>query len=405
MQTDMKQFIISGFIISILILAGCKNEHENHQTTSDSYYTCPMHPSVVSSTPGACPVCNMSLIKVEKKENKHEGMQGNYITIDKHKQMLAGIEIDTVRLRNITSATTIIGTVAIDEEQVKTVSSRAKGRIDKLFVKNTGVYLKSGSPLYSIYSEQLQADEKEFLSLLQKTKTPSATSKLPNEFLGAAKNKLLLWGLTEKQILELETSGKASPLITFYSHEAGYVSEVKITEGVYVEEGSTLLKITSLNQVWVEAQLYSNEISGIGENKTFQVFSESNPEKVYEGTLVYNNPIIEEGKRVHLLKIRINNSRGKLIPGTLVSVIPEKSLSNVLAVPKSSVLLEKMKTVWVLTHENTFEQRMVKTGAENKYWIEILSGLKQGDIVVTEGAYLISSEFILKSGAGQRHEH
>ncbi|MBK6355015.1 MAG: hypothetical protein IPF46_16890 [Saprospiraceae bacterium] len=89
----------------------------------------------------------------------------------------------------------------------------------------------------------------------------------------------------------------------------------------------------------------------------------------------------------------------------MVSVIPEKSIANVLAVPKSAVLLEKMKTVWVLAHANTFEQRMVETGTENKYWIEISLGLKQGDIVVTEGAYLISSEFILKSGAGQRHDH
>ena len=64
-----------------------------------------------------------------------------------------------------------------------------------------------------------------------------------------------------------------------------------------------------------------------------------------------------------------------------------------------------MKTVWVLVHENTFEQRMVETGAENKYWIEIKSGLKKGDVIVKQGAYLISSEFILKSGAGQRHDH
>jgi Cu(I)/Ag(I) efflux system membrane fusion protein len=128
-------------------------------------------------------------------------------------------------------------------------------------------------------------------------------------------------------------------------------------------------------------------------------------EKVYKGTLVYNNPIVEDGKRVQLLRIRLSNLDGKLIPGTLVSVIPEESLTNLLAVPKSAVLLEKMKTVWVLAHDNTFEQRMVETGTENKFWIEIVSGLKEGETVVTEGAYLISSEFILKSGAGQRHEH
>lgn len=401
----MRKLIYITILFSIFILAACKNGHENHETLSDSYYTCPMHPSIVSSTLGACPVCNMSLIKVEKKENIQIGQQGNFITIDKRQQELAGIKTDTVRVRNISSASSIIGTVAIDEEQVKTISSRVKGRIDRLFIKTTGAYVKSGSPIYSIYSEQLQSEEKEYLSLLQKSKTVSTTTKLTNELVSAAKNKLLLWGLNEKQISELESSGKSSPIITFYSSEAGYVTEVNITEGMYVDEGSSLIKITSLNQVWVEAQLYSNEISGIAENKTFQVLSENNPEETYKGTLVYSNPIVEEGKRVHLLKIRVNNSSGKLIPGTLVSVIPEKSIANVLAVPKSAVLLEKMKTVWVLAHDNTFEQRMVETGAENKFWIEITSGLKQGDIVVTEGAYLISSEFILKSGAGQRHEH
>lgn len=401
----MRKFIYSTILISIFILAACKNGHENHEATSDSYYTCPMHPSVVSSTPGACPVCNMSLIKVEKKENKHAGQQGNFITIDNRQQELAGIKTDTVRVRNISSASSIIGTVAIDEEQVKTISSRVKGRIDRLFIKTTGAYVKSGSPIYSIYSEQLQSEEKEYLSLLQKSKTVSTTTKLTNELVSAAKNKLFLWGLNEKQISALEASGKSSPIITFYSSEAGYVTEVNISEGMYVEEGSPLIKITSLNQVWVEAQLYSNEISGIAESKNFQIFSESNPEEIYNGILVYSNPIVEEGKRIHLLKIRVNNSGAKLIPGTLVSVIPEKSIANVLAVPKSAVLLEKMKTVWVLAHENTFEQRMVETGTENKYWIEIKSGLKQGDVVVTEGAYLISSEFILKSGAGQRHEH
>jgi Cu(I)/Ag(I) efflux system membrane fusion protein len=114
---------------------------------------------------------------------------------------------------------------------------------------------------------------------------------------------------------------------------------------------------------------------------------------------------MEDGRRIYLLKIRVDNSGGKLIPGTLVSVIPEKSSANVIAVPKSAVLLEKMKAVWILAHDNTFEQRMVETGAENQYWIEIKSGLKQGEIIATEGAYLISSEFILKSGSGQRHDH
>lgn len=388
----------------LFFIASCRNGHENHDAVSDSYYTCPMHPTVVSSTPGSCPVCNMSLVKVEKKQNEHAGHPGNFVTIDKRQQALAGIETDTVKLRTIYPTSSIVGTVAIDEEQVTTISSRVKGRIDKLYAKASGAYLQSGSPLYSIYSEQLLAGEKEYLVLLEKAKTANTTSPLANEMMSAAKKKLLLWGLTENQISELETSHNPDALITFYATESGYVSEVKITEGMYVEEGTSLVKIVSLKQVWVEAQMYSNELSK-ADNKSFMIYSESNPDEVYSGTLVYNNPSIEQGRRVQLLRIRTDNSKGKLIPGMMVMVIPQQSAHPVLAVPKSAVLLEKMKTAWVLAHDNTFEQRMVETGIENKHWVEILSGLKQGEIVVTEGAYLINSEFILKNGTGQRHEH
>lgn len=401
----MKQILISTLWFSVFFTVACNRNNQNEQATSGSYYTCPMHPTVVSNSPGSCPVCNMSLVKIEKKTNQLADYEGNFVTIDRQKQELAGIKTDTVSFRNILPSATLTGTVTIDEEQVRVISSRVKGRIDSLFVKTTGVYLKSGSPVYSIYSEKLQADKKEYLSLFEKSNTADATAELTKEFAEAAKNKLLLWDLSEQQISDLEKSGKASPLITFYSSEAGYVTEVNITEGMYVEEGSTLLKITSLHQVWVEAQIYPNEVSSITENKSFQVFSENNPEEVYTGKLAYSNPVIEEGKRIYLLKIRVNNSKGNLIPGTLVSVLPEKSSANVLAVPKSAVLLEKMKTVWVLVNENTYEQRMVETGIENNYWIEIKSGLQQGEVVVSEGAYLINSEFILHYGAGQRHEH
>ena len=400
----MKQIITSFILVAIINLVGCKRGQED-ASSMDGHYTCPMHPTVVSSTPGSCPVCNMSLVKVDETQSQHNGMEGNFITIDKGRQELAGIKMDTVGLRHVASGSTIIGTVAIDEELARSISSRVSGRIDKLFVRTTGVYLKHGSPLYSIYSEQLQADKKEYLSLLEKSKRATTTSALTSDLLSAAKNKLMLWGLSEDQISSLVPAENVSPLTIFSSPEAGYVSDVKITEGMYVEEGSPLFKIISLSRVWVEAQVYSNEVEKVVEDKSFEMFSESNPDKIYSGSLAYNSPVIEEGKRIHLLRIRVDNSDGELIPGMPVYVSPKKSTDPILAVPKSAVLLEKMKTVWVLAHENTFEQRMVETGAENNYWIEITSGLTQGDVIVTEGAYLISSEFILNRGAGQIHAH
>ena len=405
MSNRMKLISHSILILFVFIYSSCKNRNNDHQASSESYYTCPMHPSVKSDQPGSCPVCNMSLIQVVKEESKKEEQSGNFVTLDMYKQTLAGIKTDTVKYGDLLSTFSLVGTVVVDEEQVKTISSRAPGRIDKLFVKTTGIFLKKGSPLYSIYSEQLQSDEKEYLTLFEKSMSMSSSSQHIGDLLSAAKNKLLLWGLTEKQIKEIETSRRIDALVTFYSPVTGYVSELDISEGMYVGEGSTLIKIASLDQVWIETQVYANEISSQGKNKTFLVFAGDKSEEPYIGKLVYNNPVIEQGKRIQQLKIRVNNRNGGLIPGTLVSVVPEHTTSKVITIPKSAVLLENMKTVWVKTAEHSFQQRMVQTGAENSDWIEVISGLKQGDIIVTEGAYLISSEFILKNGAEQRHQH
>lgn len=402
----MKQKIIFLSIAILFALAGCKSKNENHAGhDTGTYYTCPMHPTVKSNSPGSCPVCNMSLIKVEKQNNEHAQQEGNFITIEKQQQQLAGIKTDTVKFQTIIPASTILGTVAIDEKQVTTISSRVKGRIDKLYIKTSGEYIRKGNPVYAIYSEQLFADEKEFLALSEKRTNNTTGNELLDDMLSASKNKLLLWGLTEKQIAELEKSKSASQQITFYAQTEGYVTEVLVKEGEYVEVGTSFIKLTSLNQVWVDAQVYSNEIEKISGSNSFQVFSETYPDEVYTGRLVFSNPSVEDGRKVQLLRLKIDNAKSKLIPGMMVYVSPKQNSMPVLAVPKSAVLLEKMKTVWVLAHDNTFEQRMVETGAENKFWVEILSGLKEGETVVTEGAYLISSEFILKSGAGQRHEH
>lgn len=402
----MKQKIIFLSIAILFALAGCKSKNENHAGhDTGTYYTCPMHPTVKSNSPGSCPVCNMSLIKVEKQNNEHAQQEGNFITIEKQQQQLAGIKTDTVKFQTIIPASTILGTVAIDEEQVTTISSRVKGRIDKLYIKTSGEYIRKGNPVYAIYSEQLFADEKEFLALSEKRTNNTTENELLDDMLSASKNKLLLWGLSEKQIAELEKSKSASQQIIFYAQTEGYVTEILVKEGAYVEAGTLLFKLTELNQVWIDAQVYSNEIEKISGSSSFQIFSETYPDEIYEGRLVFSNPSVEDGRKVQLLRLKVDNSKNKLIPGMMVYVSPKQNSKPVLAVPKSAVLLEKMKTVWVLAHDNTFEQRMVETGIENKFWIEILSGLKEGETVVTEGASLISSEFILKSGAGQRHEH
>lgn len=388
----------------VLLVLGCKNEPKHplgHE--GDWYYTCSMHPSVVSNSPGSCPICNMSLIKVQKKLQSHTQQVGNVVRLSTRQQMLAGIKTDAAQLRTIMPFGKILGTVVIDEEQLLTISSRVKGRIDKLFVKTSGEYVHKGSPLYAIYSEQLLADQKEFVALSEKQKQNTVGNQFLADMLMASRNRLSLWGLTEKQLSALEELKNPSSLLTFYSPSEGYVLEVNVKEGVYVDEGALLIKMAQLKQVWVAAQVYTSEKPS--KAKFFQVFSIAKPNEVYNARLVFDNPTVEAGRKVHLLRLRVDNVNGKLIPGTMVYVSQQENRKPVLSVQKSAVLLEKMKTIWVMTDQNTFEQRMVTTGIENQQFIEILSGLQHGEQVVTDGSYLISSEFILKSGTENRHSH
>lgn len=394
-------------MLGIALLEACQNDasHENHKTEGNSYYTCPMHPNVKSDSPGACPVCNMSLVKVEQSKDEHEGHErkGNFITLNARQQLLAGIETDTVQFQNIISSSVKLGKVVIDEEQVTTVSSRVKGRIDRLYVRSWGTFVKKGDPIYAIYSEELLADEKEYRSLIKRKNEDSVSNRFLENMLDASKNKLLLWGLSNKQISDLSRKEQLDPLVVYYAPTGGYVSDLEVSEGMYVEEGSPVMRLAGLKDVWVEAQIYTDEITE--GNSTFQIMSESSPETTFEGKLVYNTPVLEDGRKIQLLRIRVKNEEYKLIPGMMVYVSPDSESNSVLTVPKSALLLEKMKTVWVKTDMNTFEQRMVTTGVENKEWVEIRSGLKEGELVVSSGAYLINSEFVLKKGGGQRHDH
>ncbi len=402
----MRWFIIFLMILALLFLTACRKAQKSPVNTSSLvYYTCPMHTSVRSSKTGACPICNMALIRVESKKAGHEGHSSNSIQLDERQQGLAGILTDTVSYNNILPASTWLGTVAVDEEGITKISSRVEGRIEKLYVRSAGTYLQKGSPLYRIYSEGLLSEIREYIVLLDKSSNYTAPSSLLNEMVAAARNKLRLRGLSAKQIKDIELTKNIATPVTFYSDVSGYVSEVTISEGMYVNEGSELLKINFLDKVWVEAQVYSNESVRLTNSKTYQVYTDAVPEKIYTGQLVFNDPGLEEGRKIYLLRLRVANTGHLLIPGMMVYVSPQQYSNPVLSVPKSAVLAEQMKTVWVKTDPTTFEQRMVETGIENKHFVEILSGLRQGELVVASGAYLINSEFVLKSGAGQRHQH
>ena len=390
----MRQYY-SILIIFILIFS-CKKEVD-HQAMEE-YYTCPMHTSVRSDKPGACPVCGMGLLKVKKIESS-ESMDSTMLTLDNEQQMLANIIIDTARFTMISTQTTLTGTISEDENKLTTITARIKGRIDRLFLREEGGRIKKGQALYSIYSEELLADQNDYLSTLQHLdKFPGQQTAVDGLIQGGRK-KLLLWGMTESQIKNLEANQQASSLLTYYSANTGSVVKLLVNEGEYTEIGRPLFQIADLSSVWVETQVYASELQYLTEKTEASITIEGLPQKPVKAKMVFENPAIEENSKISLVRFRIDNSNNMIKPGMMARVAINHHPKQTLVIPKSSLLIGRMTMVWIEVMPGMFESRTVKTGIENKQFVEILSGLKVGDRVVTSGAYLLNSEFILKKGA------
>ena len=389
------RYIIS-IIVSIVLVLSCKNTIKEPIDT-DTYYTCSMDPQVVEYKPGTCPICKMDLTPVKKRKGESQGE----LELSDQQIQLGNIQVDTIRNGTIGDQLILTASLNFDQSKLYAVSSRVMGRVEKLYFKNLGEYVKKGAPLYEMYSEDLNNAKQEYLLAVDKKNAFSDQTIIDfDQLIQSAKNKLLLWGLNETQINELGSTKKASPITTYYSTAGGYITELDIREGDYVMEGGTIVKLADLSTLWVEAQVYSSQLADLQENSMVTVQLPDFNNKEIKGKLEFVNPEINQATRINLIRISIPNPGNYLKPGMSAYVLLKSPRRKSLSLPIDAVIRDgKGATVWVQTGKNTFKNLMVQTGLESDDRIEIISGLSEGDIVVLQGAYLLHSEYVFKKGA------
>jgi Cu(I)/Ag(I) efflux system membrane fusion protein len=211
--------------------------------------------------------------------------------------------------------------------------------------------------------------------------------------------------MSDAQIDELTKTKKASTLTSFYSPASGYITTLESHEGDYVSEGGTIVRLANLSSLWAEAQVYTSQLSEIDRNgiATVQL---PDLQKEIRGKIEFVNPEINPDTRINLIRVSILNQGNQLKPGMSAYVVLKNRQHNSLTLPADAVIRnEKMNVVWIQIDKNSFKNVMVETGLESNDRIEILSGLKEGDVIVTSGAYLINSEYIFKKGANPMAGH
>jgi Cu(I)/Ag(I) efflux system membrane fusion protein len=405
---------ISAIAILLFIASACStdkisDQHNKHdhskKEASTTKYTCPMHPNVIQDGPGKCPVCGMDLVPVNKQNSS--GSTDDLMLTDSQIK-LANITTQKVTMQPIGQSIVINGRLVENEDLTQVISSRAAGRIEKLFVKEIGRTIQKGEPLYQIYSETLQTLQKEYLLAKDQFETLGSTEKRYKSFLDAARRKLVLYGLSEKQIDKIGDEKTTQPAVTFLSPSTGIITEINVAEGQYVAEGGSLARIENISKLWLEAELYPSETSfaKIGDKISVNVSGYDNAS--VDATINFLSPEYRANSQITVMRASIENPRMKFKPGMQAQVVFTHSSRKAIALPVDAVIRDGRGThVYVQRGINTFRPQMVKIGIEDFDRVEIIEGINESDTVAVTGAYLLYSEIILKKGtdpmAGHSH--
>ncbi|MET3981924.1 Cu(I)/Ag(I) efflux system membrane fusion protein [Mucilaginibacter sp. UYP25] len=383
-------------ILLIVLLAACKGKPAKIAKNPGVYYTCSMHTQVMEPVPGNCPICGMKLIAVKQSRS----IDKDEINLSDQQAQLGNISVDTIRDGMSGGQSVLTATINFDQAKVTTISSRIMGRIEKLYFKTEGAYVHKGDRLYDLYSEDLNNAKKEYL-LAIKNKPLLDNSVIDfDQLISSAKNKLLLWGLSESEIKQLVSTKDAGTKTAFYSAASGYINALDVKEGYYVMEGGAIVHLADLSTVWAEAQVYSSELSKIEKNVVAQVRIPDLGQKAFMGKVEFVNSELNSGTQINLVRVEIPNNDHLLKPGMAAYVIIKNQSHAMLSMPVNAVLRDgKAATVWLKTGAHTYKSAMVQVGMETGDKIEITSGLKGRDLVVITGTYLLNSEYIFKNGA------
>ncbi|MFQ6132098.1 MAG: efflux RND transporter periplasmic adaptor subunit [Armatimonadota bacterium] len=381
---------------------------------------CPMHPEYTSDGPGECPICGMDLVPVEEaaptgamtpeeEMAMESGVPGlEPITITPKQEQYIGVRTGAVERQVLTKALRTVGLVKPDETRLSELNAKVAGWIEALYVNATGELVNRGEPLLAIYSPELVATQEEYLLALRgreqlKDSPFPEIARSGDELVASAERRLRLWDISEGQLRQLRETRKPRKTLTLYAPFTGFVMHRTATEGMHVTAGMELFKLADLSKVWVEADLYEQEIPHVEEGQRATISVKGVPGKTYTGVIDYIYPYLEGPTRTVKARFVVANPGFTLKPDMYADVEMEIPLGERLAVPTEAVIdTGERQVVFVALGEGRYVPREIRVGDRVDNWYPVESGLEEGDKVVTSGQFMIDSESRLKAAIAAR---
>ncbi|MBT8279075.1 MAG: efflux RND transporter periplasmic adaptor subunit [Bacteroidia bacterium] len=381
-----------GLVLGWLFFGGSSKDNHEHSDTmtaeTNQMWTCSMHPQIMQSEPGDCPICGMDLIPAEVGA---EGLAADQFKLSKNALALANIQTTVVGNSEANeNRIKLTGKIQPNEEANTVQVSYFSGRIERLNVSFTGEEIRKGQLLATVYSPQLYAAQQELL-------TASSLKESQPELYKAVRNKLKLWKLSENQINQIEISGEVKENFPVYATVSGTVSKKLIEQGDVVKQGQPLLKITDLSTVWAQFDAYENQIDLFKVGQSIDISTNAFPNETYKAKISFIDPVINTRTRTISVRAVLQNNNDRFKPGMFIQGLVQGDSSNsktVITVPKTAILWTGERSVVYLKmskDQPVFEMREVTLGNISGDMQEIVEGLSDGDEVVTNGAFTVDA--------------
>jgi Cu(I)/Ag(I) efflux system membrane fusion protein len=396
--------------VGVLTFISC-NRHKTANITStksEEVYTCAMHPQIIEHAPGRCPICGMTLVKKENAAREISQADLSSLLQPVNSTVLSSVPVTAMQMDEQQLQIKALGTVEYDTRYMKTISAWVSGRIENLYIRYRFQPVEAGQKIMDIYSPELLTAQQNFLFLLKND--PDNIS-----LVNAAKQKLLLLGMHERDVQKLVTNGKAQPKVPVYSkytghiHEAGHATNspepvtlptqtpaLTVKEGMYVERGQPVFQVNDMRHVWITLNLFPSDNAMIKEGTPVTISSETEPGKKIRAKINFIEPFYRDNSRTLTARVYFDNSDLMIPVGSQVTATIDVNTKANNWLPEAAVLSLGLNKVVFVKEGKVFKVQQITTGITANNLIQITSGLNAKDSVAANAQFLVDSEGFIK---------